>query len=308
MELKTVSLIGLGAMGIFFAPRLQEQLGENFRVIAGGPRKARLETRGVTVNGINYKFRITDPQDQSGPADLIIMAVKDAGLDQAIADIRNQVAEHTQILCVMNGVESEERVAAVYGWEHVLYSYMRVSIVMKDGTANYDPALGKIHFGERENCGAPSPRVAAIQALFERCGISYANDPDMVRGLWFKYMCNVGENMTCALLSIPFGAFRWCEPANELRRAAMREVIAVARAKGIDLGEADIERQEATVKALPAENKPSTLQDLEAGRKTEVGMFAGAVVRMGRELGIDTPVCWVLEQGIRVLEEQQDHN
>ena len=129
----------------------------------------------------------------------------------------------------------------------------------------------------------------------------------MVRGLWFKYMCNVGENMTCALLAIPFGAFRWCEPANELRRAAMREVTAIAQAKGIDLGEADIQRQEATVKALPPENKPSTLQDLEAGRKTEVEMFAGAVVRMGRELGIDTPVCWVLYQGIRTLEEKQDH-
>lgn len=307
MEIKTVSLIGLGAMGVYFAPRLQAQLGDRFRVIAGGARKARLETQGVTINGVNYHFPITAPEEQTGPADLVLMAVKDGGLDQAIADIRNQVGENTQILCVMNGVESETRVATVYGWEHVLYSYMRVSIVMKDGVANYDPALGKIHFGEADNRGEPSARVAAIQALFDRCGIPYENDPDMVRGLWFKYMCNVGENMTCALLAIPFGAFRWCEPANELRRAAMREVTVIAQAKGIDLGEADIQRQEATVKALPPENKPSTLQDLEAGRKTEVEMFAGAVVRMGRELGIDTPVCWVLYQGIRTLEEKQDH-
>ena len=65
------------------------------------------------------------------------------GLQQAIEDIRNFVGDRTQILCVMNGVESEEKVAAAYGWNHVLYSYMRMSIVMKNGRADFDPYWGK---------------------------------------------------------------------------------------------------------------------------------------------------------------------
>lgn len=308
MKINTVSLIGLGAMGTFFAPRLYGVLGDRFRVIAGGARRARLETEGVTINGTNYKFPLVSPKEESGPADLIIMSVKDTGLDQAIADIKNQVGPHTQILCVLNGVKSEEKVAAAYGWAHVPYAYMRVSIVMKNGVANYDPALGHVHFGEADNTGAPTERIAAIRTLFDRCGVPYLNDPDMVRGLWFKYMCNVGENLTCALLGIPFGWFRWCSSANELRVGAMREIAAIARAKGIDLNEADIARQNEAVKALPPENKPSTLQDLEAGRKTEIEMFAGDAVRMGNELGIPTPICWMFYQCIKTLEAKQEHH
>lgn len=123
---------------MFFAPRLEEHLGrDNFCVIAQGKRKERLENRGVTVNGVNYHFPICTPEE-GRETDLVIMAVKDMGLQQAIEDIRNFVGDRTQILCVMNGVESEEKVAAAYGWNHVLYSYMRMSIVMKNGRADFD--------------------------------------------------------------------------------------------------------------------------------------------------------------------------
>lgn len=303
MKIKNVALIGLGAMGVFFAPRLEEHLGrENFCVIARGKRKERLETLGVTVNDVNYRFPICTPEE-GRETDLIIMAVKDMGLHQAIEDIRKFVGAKTQILCVMNGVESEETVAAVYGWEHVLYSYMRMSIVMKNGRADFDPYWGKIYFGEAEN-EVHTERVQAVSELMERCDIPYKVEKDMMWGLWFKYMCNVGENLTCALLGIPFGVFRDSEEANEIRWAAMKEVQAVAAAKGIIIEEEQMRKQYDTVCRIPYNNKPSTLQDLEAGRKTEIDMFAGGMVRMGKELGIDTPVCWMFLQGIKVLEEK----
>ncbi len=306
MEIRKVTLIGLGAMGSFFAPRLAEGLEKGaFRVLAEGDRKTRLETKGVTLNGINYKFLVIEPSLKDDPADLVIMAVKDMGLDQAITDIRNQVGPDTQILCVMNGIESEERVAAVYGWEHVLYSYMRISIVMDRGIANFNPDGGCVHFGEKDNT-ALSARVLAVKEVFDHCRIPYEIDEDMLHGLWFKFMCNVGENMTCALLGIPFGVFRTDEHANFIRRLAMREVAAIARKKGIDLGEREIDEQEKAVARLPFENKPSTLQDLERGRKTEVDMFSGTVIRLGEELGIDTPVNRVLYHGIKVRESENE--
>lgn len=303
MEIKNAALIGLGAMGVFFAPRMEEHLGrENFCVIAEGKRKERLETQGVTINGVNYRFPICTPKDGT-PKDLIIMATKDMGLEQAIRDIREFVGEHTQILCVMNGVESEEKVAAAYGWDHVLYSYMRMSIVMKDGKADFDPYWGKLYFGEAKN-EELTERVLAVKETMERCDIPYTIEKDMKWGLWFKYMCNVGENMTCALLGIPFGAYGKSEAANQIRIAAMKEVQAVAAAKGITLTDEQMEKQLETILRIPFGNKPSTLQDLEAKRKTEVEMFAGSMVKMGRELGIATPVCWMFLQGIKVLEEK----
>ena len=71
----------------------------------------------------------------------------------------------------------------------------------------------------------------------------------------------------------------------------VHEVINVANRLGIGLGQSDIDRQEHTIGRIPYQNKPSTLQDLEAGKRTEVDMFAGTVVRLGKELGVETPVC-----------------
>ena len=193
--------------------------------------------------------------------------------------------------------------AAVYGWDHVLYSYMRFSNAMKDGQTFFSTEFGSIHFGEATN-GTLTPRVKDVAGLFDECGIRYRVDPDMIRGMWFKFMCNVGENMTCALLRVPFGAFRVSPDANAIRHAAMREVIAIANARGIGLSEEDISRQEKTVQILPFFNKPSTLQDLESGRPTEIDLFAGKAVRLGKELGVPTPVCEMLCHGIRVLEEK----
>ena len=304
-DIKKVTLIGLGAMGVFFAPRISEKLGADFRILADGARKERLERKGVTVNTINYRFPIITPDVEGDPADLVIIAVKGYDLEQAIKDIRNQVGKDTIILSVLNGVESEKQVAAVYGEEHVLYSYMRISIVMKDGKTEFDPHKGSIHFGDLKNDPEHySENVLAVKNLFDLCGIDYKVDADMLKGIWFKFMCNVAENMTCAMFGVPFGAFQKSDDANYFRHKAMWEVIHVANKLGIEIGQNEIDRQEHTIGRLPYENKPSTLQDLEAGKHTEVDMFAGTVVRLGKELGVETPVCECFLHGIHLIEDR----
>lgn len=302
-DIKKVTLIGLGAMGVFFAPRISEKLGADFRILADGTRKERLERKGVTVNTINYRFPIITPDIEGDPADLVIIAVKGYDLEQAIRDIKNQVGKDTIILSVLNGVESEKQIAAVYGSEHLLYSYMRISIVMKDGKTEFDPRKGLIHFGDLKNDpGHYSGNVLAVKSLFDLCGIDYKIDADMLKGIWFKFMCNVAENMTCAMFGVPFGAFQKNDDANFFRHKAMWEVIRIANKLGIDIGQNEIDRQEHTLGRLPYENKPSTLQDLEAGKRTEVDMFAGTVVRLGKELGVETPVCECFLHGIHLIE------
>lgn len=309
-KIEKISLIGLGAMGVFFAPRLWEIYGDDFRVIAEGARKERLERDGVIINGQNYKFPIITPKETENPADLIIVGVKGYALNQAIEDMKNQVGEHTLIISLLNGVDSEVKLMQHFGEEHVLYCYMRTSIVMKDGVADFDPDKGKVHFGEKNN-GTPkeslySERVLAVKEVMDKARIPYEIDADMIRGIWFKFMCNVGENMTCALLGIPFGGFRISQGANWIRENAMREVLVIANKKGVDLSEEDIAVQDETVKQIPYPNKPSTLQDLEGKKHTEVDMFAGRVIEMGKELGIPTPICQVFYYGIHVYEEKND--
>lgn len=303
-RIDNVLLIGVGAMGSFLAPRLYESLGdEHFHVVAGGERKRWLEEQGLNINGAICKFPVLEPGTPGHAADLIIIGVKSTGLDQALEDISAFVGPDTVILPVLNGVDSEERVGAKYGNANVLHALMRVSVVMKDGCCTYDPDLGRILFGEKVN-EVHSDRVNAVEDIFVRAGIPYEIPADMLYAQWFKYACNVGENLSCALLGVPFGAFTRSDHVNYIRKTAMREVIAIAQKLGVALGEEEVAQQSITLGSIPFENKPSTLQDLEAGRKTEIDMFAGEVVRLGERLDVATPMAALLDHAIRALEEK----
>ena len=179
----------------------------------------------------------------------------------------------------------------------------RADLAVKDGKADFNPDLGVVRFGEAKNDPENlSEKVLAVKELFDSCGIKNKVDDDMLKGIWFKFMCNVAENMTCAMFGVPFGAFQKSDDANYFRNKAMWEVIAIANKLGVDIGQNEIDRQNHTLGRIPYENKPSTLQDIEAGKHTEVDMFAGTVVRLGKELGVETPVCEMFYHGIRLIE------
>lgn len=306
-SIKTVAIIGLGAIGSFFASHLQETLGDNLRIIAGGNRKERLEREGITVNGVNYHFNLVSPEEtcHDNYPDLVIIITKFTALSQAVQDIRNQIGPETLIMTPLNGVEAEDAVASAYGWDRLIYSLAKVSVVMKDGQAIFDPNVARIEFGEQKN-DMISPRVQAIKDLFDSADIKSIVPKDMERAIWYKYMCNVSENQSAAVLGIPFGAWSVSSDANFIREALMGEVVAVAAKKGIRLTKEDIEKQAKRLAVVPPKNKPSTLQDIEAGRKTEVEMFGGTMMRLGRELGVPTPYNELFYHAIKVLEQKNE--
>ena len=303
VEIKRAVLIGLGAMGCFFAPGLQRALGDGFQVMAGGERKERLE-QGVVINGAHYRFPIVEPGEETGPADLVIVAVKDYALKEALEQIRHQVGPDTILLPVLNGLSCARQTGEVYGGEKVLYASMWVAASMENGVGRFDTVEGHIRFGEAKN-ETWSERVKALAALFDRAGVRYRVEPDMLRCLWVKFMGNVSENLPCALLGVPYGAYRPGSGADALRKALMDEVAAVARAEaGVELTDADREARDRVTYGQEASNRPSTLQDLERGKKTEVELFAGTMVELGKKHGIPTPYSEVMLHGIHVQEEK----
>lgn len=304
-EIKTVALIGLGAIGSFLASNLQKVLGDNLRVVAEGARRERLERDGIVVNGTPFRFHVVSPEEETGYADLAIFITKITGLTQAIEDMRRQIGPDTIIMAPLNGVESEERVAAAYGWDRVLYSLARISVVMDGNQVSFNPSMASVEFGEKRN-PEPTDRVMAVKRLLERAGIRPVIQPDMEKALWMKFVCNVSENQVAAVLKIPFGAWGASEHANTLRLMVAKEVIDIARKKGIGIDDDYAVKHLEHLKKVPYNNKPSTLQDIEHGRKTEVEMFAGTVIRLGRETGVPTPCNEFLYHAVRVLEEIND--
>ncbi|BCG46039.1 2-dehydropantoate 2-reductase [Citrifermentans bremense] len=297
------AIIGAGALGAVYGSLLFEMYPDCVYFVAGGKRYDRLKKDGVTVNGKRHAIEVVKPEEAT-PAELVIVAVKHHQLDEAIADMRKAVGPETVILSVMNGIDSEERIGAAFGMEKVLYGLsLGIDAVREGGAVSYKN-LGRILFGEREN-KASTERVRSISALFQRAGIAHEIPPDMVRSLWFKYMINVGVNQVSAVLGATYGALRESAEARELMDAAMREVIAVAVAKQVNLSEDDIGQWYQVLSTLSAEGKTSMLQDVEAGRKTEVEMLAGTVIELGERYGIPTLVNRKLFDDLKLIEISQ---
>jgi 2-dehydropantoate 2-reductase len=300
-SIETISIIGAGALGAVYAAMLHDIDPRCVAFVAGGERAERLGREGVVVNGRPYHISVLTPEDRAEPADLVMVAVKYQHLDEAIRDMKNRVGAETLIISVMNGIESEERIGAVYGMDRVLYAVSVGIDALRGGNSVIYTTQGKLFIGEAAN-PVLTERVRRVQALFDRTGIAYETPPDMLRILWWKYMINVGINQASAVLRAPYAVFQAAGEARELMGAAMREVVRLAGKTGVDLSEADIDGFDPYLMRLSPQGKTSMLQDVEAGRKTEVEMFAGRVIELGGRHDVPTPVNQSLFDQIRKIE------
>jgi 2-dehydropantoate 2-reductase len=302
LNFERISVIGAGAMGAVYASKFYDMDKRCISLIAGGHRYSRLHDKGLLVNGRHYAIPVFNPEEEMPPSDLILVAVKNHHLPQAIRDMKKAVAEGTHILSVMNGIDSEKQIGAVYGMEKVLYAVaVGIDAVRLNAAVTYS-RNGKLYFGEAEN-RVLTERVKAIQTLFDRAGIIHETPDDMIRTLWWKFMINVGINQASAVLRAPYGVFQRFREARELMETAMREVICLAEAAKISLSEQDIQEYYSFLTKVSPDGKTSMLQDVEAKRKTEVEIFAGKVMDLGKQYAVSTPVNETLYRILRVTEQ-----
>jgi len=302
LVIQKVIVSGLGAIGSAYAARIYDTSPELVTVVVDTERLERYQREGITINGKAYSFRMVTPDVSEKPADLILIAVKYHQLGEAIQEIRNFVGENTIILSLQNGITSETMVGEAFGMDKVLHSFVVGTDAVRVGTSTRYSSIGKIVFGDRSN-RKDDPKVLAVQEFFDRVHVPYEVPNDIMREMWWKFMMNVGVNQVSAVLKAPYGVFRKVKEARELWEMGAREVLAIAERAGIHLVEADIQEHLRIAEALSPEGKTSMLQDVEAGRKTEVEIFAGTVAQMGDAYGIDTPVNDLLFKLIRAMEQ-----
>lgn len=283
-----IAIIGAGALGATYGNLLYDMEPESVCFIASGDRYERLQRDGVIVNGRHYSLTVVG-REEATPVGLVIVAVKHYHLAQALSEMKGAVGPQTIILSVMNGIDSEERIAAVYKNSKVIYGLTLGIDAVREGHSITYKNQGRILFGEEKNTEITS-RVQQVSNLFTRAGIAHDIPPDMIRSLWFKFMINVGVNQVSAVLRATYGALQSSSEARELMDSAMLEVIAIARTLHVDLSEADIGEWYKVLGTLNPAGKTSMLQDVEAGRPTEVEMLAGTVIELGKLHGVTTPV------------------
>lgn len=301
-EIQKVVILGAGALGASYATSFFETDEFSTSFVARDQRYTRLKNHGVVVNGKPYAIPVIHPDDTTTPADLIIVALKHHHLSQAVNDLSNIVGNDTTIISVMNGLDSENYIGSVYGIDKLLFAIsVGIDAVRQENRISF-VNQGKIFFGEADNTHL-SQRVQRIQRAFDLAGINYETPTDMIRMMWWKFMVNVGMNQASAVMQAPYGVFQSSPDAQAVMEALMREVIVLAKSAGVNLEEKDLDDWYTFLNTLAPQGKTSMLQDIEVGRKTEVEIFGGKVVELGKTLNIPTPVNQTLLGIIHVLEE-----
>jgi 2-dehydropantoate 2-reductase len=300
-DIQRVAILGAGAMGAYFATRFYES-GFDTCLVARGERSEKLAKNGLTVNGKKYVFPVVDPDSAGSPVDLILVALKHHHLQEAARGLDRLVGDSTVILSVMNGLESEEILGAMYGMDKLVYAISLGIDAVRVGNDVTYTAPGTHYFGEAHN-ETLSPRVKDIQAAFEKAGINYKTPDDMLYWLWWKFMVNVGVNQASAVTRMSYAAFQTDPVAQQLMESLMREAVALAQAAGIAINESDIANWYPVLNRLSPQGKTSMLQDIEARQKTEVEVFAGRAITLGKQYNIPTPVNETVFRIIKLLEK-----
>ena len=142
--IKTVAILGAGAMGSFYASRFFDAPGFSPTFVARNARCERLRTEGVFVNGKHYAIPVVQPDSSAEPADLIIVALKNHHLEKAASDLKSFVGKETTIISVMNGLDSEEYLGSLYGEDKVLYAIALGIDAVREGNSTTYSNTGKV--------------------------------------------------------------------------------------------------------------------------------------------------------------------
>ena len=294
------AIVGTGGLGCLFGGVLA-RAGVDVTLVGRGANLAALRERGLDVQllaGERFQVdvRATSDPAEVGPVDAILFCVKTYDVEAAARQSLPMIGPETLILPVQNGVEAAEQIGAIVGEDHVVpgVGVTGATLVQPGVVAQKAPTVRALFGPDRATEGRRAERIA--DALRE-AGISADVSPDIERELWEKFVFALLGLGFMSVNRLPIGPTLACPEAAEVARGVMDEGVAVGRARGAPLPDDATERAFERFRGVAAANpaaRGSMYYDLMAGKRLELEAVTGAVVRMGRELGVPTPLNFVI--------------
>ncbi len=289
-----IAVFGTGGVGGYFGGRLA-QAGEDVIFIGRGGHLQAMLKHGLRVESIKGDFVVksveaTDDPAQAGIVDAVLLAVKAWQVPEAAEAMRALVGPATFVVPLENGVDAPSQLAAVLSQEHVVGGLCGlITSLVEPAHIRHTGADPFIRFGELDN--HPSERVERLRQAFERAsGLAVEVPHDIHAAMWHKFLLITAWSGVGAVTRSPVGIFRSQPGTSRMLEQVMAEISDVARTRGISLPKDIIVKTMAFLDALPPEGTASMQRDIMAGRLSELEAQNGAVVRMGQEAGVDTPI------------------
>jgi 2-dehydropantoate 2-reductase len=288
-----IAVLGAGGVGGYYGGVLA-RAGHLVALLARGAHLAAVHARGLEVRTPEETFTVrveaTDDAAALGPADLAIVAVKTYSLAEILPAARVLGEKGAAGLPLLNGVQAAERlIAGGVPKASVLGGLTQVSVAkVAPGVVERKSPFQNVALGELS--GGHSERAARFVEAFREAGAQARVSEDITADLWRKFAFIAPMAAACGLARSPIGPVRDAPWGRLLLGRAVREVLAVGRARGVSLAEDEDSKILAFIDSLGAGMKPSFLLDLEAGGPNELDDLSGAVARLGRLVGVETPV------------------
>ena len=286
----SIAVMGAGSVGCYFGALLA-RAGHPVTLIGRAAHVQSIAQQGLRLQTASLDLFIpvrasTDAASIAG-ADVVLFCVKSTDTEHAAAQIQPYLAPHTQVLCLQNGVDNDERVRRILGAQPVAATVVYVATAMA--------GAGHVrHFGRGELVIAPGPQSDRIARQFSAAGIPTEVSHDVRAALWQKLIINCVYNALSALTQQSYGWLVAQAGTEAVMQDIIRECKAVAQADGVDLPPQLDEAVAAIARTMPGQLS-STAQDLARGKATESDHLNGYVVQRGQALGIATPANRLLQ-------------
>ena len=300
-----IAVFGSGGVGGYFGGCLARS-GNDVTFIARGEHLHALTSAGLRIESTSgdfvvYPAKATDDPAEIGEVEAVILGVKAWQVESAAGAIRPLIGRDTLVLPLQNGVEARSQLAAKLGPEHVLGGLCRiVSYIVGPGHIRHAGFAPFVAFGEVDN--QVTERVVHFRDVFLRAGIETTIPSNIEAAIWNKFLFIAAFSGVGAVTQAPAGVIRRLSQTRGMVERALREIEAVASTRGISLGERAINEAMTNIDGLPDNATSSMQRDIMAHRPSELEAQTGAVVRLGRETAVETPVNSFIYESLLPLE------
>ena len=298
-----VAFIGAGGVGGFVGARLQAS-GERVTFIQRGPHLAAMQTSGLRLTSQLGDVDLTEVDvrpdaDGVGSVDVVFVCVKSVQTEAAGELAKQMLGPDTAVISLQNGVENEDRLAAIVGPEHVLGGVIYIlSLIEEPGHIVHSTPGAKLQIGERD--GSESTRARVITEACAKAGLDVELSTDIEAALWIKFTGLCAHNGMTALTRCAIGPIREDPVCREVLIRCAREVLTLAKARGVMLPD-DFKAEPVRVfMKVPPTMTSSMHYDITHDKPLEVDWLNGAVVRLAAQDELDVPVNQTIFAGLKL--------
>ncbi len=290
-----IVIFGAGAVGGYFGARLVEAGVDEVVFIARGSHLEALRGSGLRLESIKGDVALpsveaTDDPSSVGAADAVLVGVKTWQVPNAAKAMRPMITDETLVVPLQNGVEATTELAIEIGPSRVLGGMCRMfASVPEPGLIRHSGNEPLLVVGELDNS-----RTERIERLHEALNVSPGFKAeialDILITIWEKFLFVAPVGEVGALTRAPLGVVRSVPESRRMLEQAMGEIEALARARGVHLPDDAVANAMTYADASPEIAMSSMHRDLTEGRRSELEAQTGAVVRLGRESRVPTPL------------------